>query len=234
MTRFACDLHIHSCLSPCADDDMTPYTVAGIARLNGLDMAALCDHNSCANVKVFMDACRYYGIIGLPGMELTTAEDIHAICLFPTWEQAKEWHETVTGRRVLIRNRPEIYGRQLLIGADDEPCGEEEHLLVNATTLSLSEAAKLVRGLGGAFYPAHIDREANGILAILGALPEDPIFLTVERHDGAAYGDKRVVKSSDAHRPWEIAEEGCPIELAADKDDAQGAREALIKRLEEG
>jgi hypothetical protein len=234
MTRFACDLHIHSCLSPCADDDMTPYTVAGIAKLNGLDMAALCDHNSCANVKVFLDACRHYGIIGVPGMELTTAEDIHAICLFPTLEQAKIWDETVERHRVLIRNRAEIYGRQVLIGADDEPCGEEEHLLVNATTLSLSEAAKLVRRLGGAFYPAHIDREANGILAILGALPEEPNFPTVERRDGAAYADRRVVKASDAHRPWEILEDGCPIELAADKDDAQGARDALIQLLEEG
>lgn len=232
MTRFACDLHIHSCLSPCADDDMTPYTIAGIAKLNGLDMAALCDHNSCANTKVFLDACAHYGIIGVPGMELTTAEDIHAICLFPTWEQAEAWDEVAARHRVRIRNRTEIYGRQLLIGADDEPCGEEEHLLVNATTLSLIEAAALVRGIGGAFYPAHIDREANGILAILGELPEEPRFVTVERRDGAAYGDKRVIKASDAHRPWEIAEDGCPIELPADKDDARGARLALIKALE--
>lgn len=234
MTRFACDLHIHSCLSPCADDDMTPYTIAGIAKLNGLDMVALCDHNSCANAKVFLEACAHYGIIGVPGMELTTAEDIHAVCLFPTWEQAESWHETVYRHRILIRNRAEIFGRQLLIDANDEPCGEEEHLLVNATTLSLIEAAKIVRGLGGAFYPAHIDREANGILATLGDLPEEPVFVTVERRDGAPYGDKRVVKSSDAHRPWEIAEDGCPIELAVDREDAEGARNALIKALEAG
>ena len=36
MEYFA-DLHIHSCLSPCGDEDMTPANICGMAKLKGLD-----------------------------------------------------------------------------------------------------------------------------------------------------------------------------------------------------
>ncbi len=234
MTRFACDLHIHSCLSPCADDDMTPYAIAGMAKLNGLGLIALTDHNSCRNVRVFLDACAHYGLIGVPGMELTTAEDIHAICLFPDAGRAECWSETVKTSLSPVKNRPEIFGRQLVIGPDDEPLCEEENLLIYAAQLSLAEAARAVRGLGGAFYPAHIDREANGILGVLGVLPVEPDFPTVELHDGGPCAGKRVVVSSDAHRLWEIAEGGFPIDLPVDAGaEPWSVRNALIQVLEE-
>ena len=38
MMNLAYDLHIHSCLSPCGDDDMTPANIAGMAALKGLDV----------------------------------------------------------------------------------------------------------------------------------------------------------------------------------------------------
>ena len=71
MTELAYDLHIHSCLSPCGDDDMTPANIAGMAALKGLDAVALTDHNSCKNCPAFLAAAKEYGIIGIPGMELT-------------------------------------------------------------------------------------------------------------------------------------------------------------------
>ncbi|MEN6339399.1 MAG: PHP domain-containing protein, partial [Clostridiaceae bacterium] len=82
MSRFAVDLHMHSCLSPCADDDMTPYSMAGMAKLNGLAIAALTDHNACGNCESFFRACQGYGIVPVAGMELTTSEDVHLLCLF--------------------------------------------------------------------------------------------------------------------------------------------------------
>ena len=88
MTRYKYDLHVHSCLSPCADDDMTPANIAGMAHLNGLQLLALTDHNSCKNCPAFMDACRQYGIVPVPGMELCTAEEIHMICLFASLDDA--------------------------------------------------------------------------------------------------------------------------------------------------
>ena len=82
MKRYYYDLHIHSCLSPCADDENTPNNVAGIASLSGLNIIALTDHNSTANCPAFFAACERFGITPIAGMELTTSEDIHVVCLF--------------------------------------------------------------------------------------------------------------------------------------------------------
>ncbi len=239
MKRFACDLHVHSCLSPCANDDMTPYSIAGMAKLNGLGLVALTDHNTCGNCETFFDACAHYGIVPVPGMELTTAEDIHMICLFPTLEQAQAFDAQVQASRVMIPNRTEVFGNQLRIGKDDGVVGEEPNLLVNATMLTLSDGAALTEQFGGAAYPAHIDRESNGIIAVLGSFPQEPAFAAVEYNDAVnveAYtgrynlANRRVVVSSDAHQLWKLADGGFSLEMDCG-GDAQSVRTALIRAL---
>ena len=84
MTGLTYDLHIHSCLSPCGDDDMTPANIAGMAALKGLEAVALTDHNTCRNCPAFMAAAREYGVLAVPGMEINTSEEVHAVCLFAT------------------------------------------------------------------------------------------------------------------------------------------------------
>ena len=242
MSRFACDLHIHSCLSPCADDDMTPFSIAGMAKLNGLDIAALTDHNACGNCGVFFRACEGYGIVPVAGMELTTSEDVHLLCLFRTLADALMFAEQTDKKRVRIPNRAAVFGNQILVNENDEPFGEEADLLINATSLSLEEGAALAREFGGAAVPAHIDREANGVLAVLGGLPDKPDFPAVEVHDARrmealereypALKGKRWIASSDAHRLGDVAEPGCPLELNCESGaDAQAVRNALIDYL---
>mgnify|MGYP000934311527 FL=1 len=160
-----------------------PGNIAGVAKLNGLDIAALTDHNTCGNCASFFAACENYGVVPVAGMELTTSEDVHLVCLFRTLSDATAFSEAVDHRRIRIKNKPEIFGRQLLIDLDDEPCGEEEHLLINATTLPLEEAAELCQLHRGIAIPAHIDREANGLLSTLGGMPEKPDFPTIERSE---------------------------------------------------
>lgn len=242
MSAFACDLHLHSCLSPCGDDAMTPNSIAGMAKLNGLNIAALTDHNACGNCEPFFAACERYGVVPVAGMELTTSEDVHLLCLFRTLANAATFAAIVDERRIRIKNRPEIFGRQRLLDCEDEPAGEEEDLLVNATSLSLEEAALLVWRFGGAAIPAHVDREANGILAMLGDLPEQPDFPAVEYRDAARIAElerahprlagKRRIVSSDAHRLEDIADPGYRLELpCAANADAQTVRNALIDYL---
>ena len=82
MNRYYYDLHIHSCLSPCGDDDSTPNNIAGMASLKGLQIVALTDHNTCKNCPAIMKKAEEYGVTEIPGMELTTSEEIHVLCLF--------------------------------------------------------------------------------------------------------------------------------------------------------
>ena len=242
MSAYRCDLHIHSCLSPCADEDMTPGTIAGVGKLNGLDILALTDHNTCGNCESFFAACETYGVVPVAGMELTTSEDVHLLCLFATLSDATAFSAAVDHRRIKIKNRPEIFGRQLLIDLDDEPCGEEAYLLINATTLSLEEAAALCGEHCGIAIPAHIDRESNGLLSTLGGMPEAPDFPTVELRDAENLPElvqkypllrrKREIISSDAHSISDIAEPGFPINLPCERGASdQSVRDALIDYL---
>lgn len=238
MRRFACDLHLHSCLSPCGEDDMTPATVAGLSRLAGVDVAALTDHNTVRNGPAFIEACLAYGISPLIGMELTTAEEVHMICLFLTYEEAKAFEDKVWENRVYIRNKPQYFGNQLIMNADDEVIGEEENLLPNATKLGLTAAYNLVREYGGVCYPAHVDRQANGIIAMLGTFPPEPPFKIAEFRDpenAKTYPDLypnlkglMVVYGSDSHRPDAVPEEA---EFYLDVGDEGTPAEAVFKRL---
>ena len=237
MSRFYYDLHLHSCLSPCADNDNTPRNLAGVGKLAGLQLMALTDHNTCRNCPAFFEAAAEMGIIPVAGMELTTAEDIHMVCLFPTLSDALAFDEEIDTRRVQIKNRPDIFGEQLLTDAADNVLGVEEHLLSNATGVSLDESVPLAAKYHGVCYPAHIDREANGILAVLGMLPDTPRFSCVELHDGEKEPPLRakmtlpqtVIISSDAHYLWDIRDKANTLELA-DGDPAK----RLIERLREG
>ncbi|HPF54224.1 MAG TPA: PHP domain-containing protein [Eubacteriales bacterium] len=230
MTAFPCDLHVHSCLSPCAEDDMTPCNIAGMAYLNGLAMVALTDHNSTRNCPAFFRACEEYGITPVAGMELTTSEDIHLLCVMPDLETAERFESVVAPRRMRIPNRPDIYGMQQVMGAEDVPIDTEPYFLPAAADIALEEAVGIVSELGGVCWPAHIDREANGILAILGAFPDEPEFKACELHDAknAELAEGRYcLVSSDAHRLWEIADGSFSVELP------ECSAKALIERIKE-
>ena len=159
MTRYYYDLHVHSCLSPCADDDMTPNNIAGMAALKGLQIVALTDHNSCKNCPAFFTACKRQGIIPIAGMELSTAEDIHIVCLFEDLEAAMRFDKEIEGHLMPIANRPEIFGNQLILDGEDEQIGVEEKLLISATDLWIDDAIDLARSFGAHVHPAHVDRE---------------------------------------------------------------------------
>lgn len=159
MNKYYYDLHIHSCLSPCGDNDMTPNNIAGMAALKGLNLLALTDHNTAKNCPAFFEACRRQGIVPIAGMELTTAEDIHIVCLFETLEAALAFDAFVDGKRVKIKNRTDIFGEQIICNGNDEPLGQEAYLLSNATGTAAGggrgkRACARRRRLSGACRPA--------------------------------------------------------------------------------
>ncbi len=225
--KYFYDLHIHSCLSPCGDNDSTPDSIAGMGELNGLNIMALTDHNTTKNCPAFFKAAKRHGIIPIAGMELTTAEDIHIVCLFPSLEKAMQFDEAVSGRRLLIQNRTDIFGEQYIMDDEDNVIGSDEHLLSVATSITLDEAPDMVESFGGVCYPAHIDRQSNGLIAVLGDFPETPRFVTAEVHNRekakemlTKYG-KRIVISSDAHCLWDIKEQEDYFELDGEEITAE-------------
>ena len=235
MSRYYYDLHTHSCLSPCADDDNTPNNLLGMAHLSGINILALTDHNTAKNCPAFFKAAENYEVIPIAGMELTTSEDIHIICLFEDLQSALDFDKHLDAYRILIINRPEIFGHQLVTDENDTVIEEEKNLLSNATLISIEDVPDHVEKFGGVCYPAHIDRDANGIISTLGTFPETPFFSCVELHDGKKiaeykekYGlnQKKFIVSSDAHYLTDINDKENFFEL-----DGNGSPELVRRQL---
>ena len=236
MNRYYYDLHIHSCLSPCGDDDNTPNNIAGMASLCGLNIVALTDHNTTDNCPAFFEAAKRYGIVAIAGMELTTSEDIHVVCLFETLEGAMAFGEKVKSLKIPYKNRPDIFGKQLILDGKDNLIGEEENLLINATLISINEVPDMVREFGGICYPAHIDRQSNGIISVLGTFPRSPHFNCAELYNKEnsteyvqKYGlqNKKIIVSSDAHTLTDMRDR----ENYFDLDDEPYSSNLVRKRL---
>lgn len=240
MKRYYYDLHVHSCLSPCGDDDNTPNNIAGMAALSEIDIMALTDHNTADNCPAFFAAAERCGITAVAGMELTTSEEIHVVCLFEHLEDAMRFSDEVKRHRTMIPNRTDIFGRQLIMNADDEIISEDEHLLTVATDISIEDLPALVNEFGGICYPAHIDKDANGIIAILGTVPDQPYFRAVELHDPKKLEnykndyrlhDRVFVFSSDAHYLESIEDKTNYFVLDTVSSDHDEIRNALFRYL---
>lgn len=225
------DFHIHSCLSPCGDEDSTPNNIVNMALIKGLNVIALSDHNTGKNCPAAMAVGKKNGLVVLPAMELTTSEDIHVLCLFERYEDLAKLEEHIQKTRLRIKNRPEIFGRQRILDENDEVVGEEEDLLIVSSGVSIEEVAALVGGFGGIAVPAHVDKQANSVIAVLGAFDYNLGFTLAECASEGVVDLPRIA-DSDAHYLWDISEAEHFIE--ADTCSAHGVFEALKKLCREG
>jgi len=223
MIKAAVDLHIHSCLSPCADNDMTPGNIVMMSKIKGLDIIAVCDHNHTGNLKAVSRMANEAGILVIPGLELETSEEIHLLCYFPSMESASRMQSVLNSYYMDIKNREDIFGEQWVMDESDRPVKKVEHLLTAATKLDLYTSVSLVREMGGVPVPAHVDRPSYSIISNLGSVPDDLCFNTLElsRYTSKTdflnkypeYSDKLIVTSSDAHELGMILERESFIEL---------------------
>ena len=174
------DLHIHSCLSPCADADMTPSNIVNMSILNGLDVIAITDHNSCKNCKALVEAGKNSNLLVIPGMEICTSEEIHVVCLFESVKDSEKFYDYVYSNMPLIQHRPDIFGSQTIMDSNDNKKGEEPYLLLNATNISVNDILNITNSYNGTAFPAHIDRSSYSIISSLGSIPPESGFKTVE------------------------------------------------------
>lgn len=238
--KYYYDLHIHSALSPCGDEDMTPNNIVNMALIKGLDIIAVTDHNAAGNVSAVMDKGSRRQLIVVPGMEIETVENVHVLSLFPDFDSCKDAENKIKENLPFIKNKEEIFGRQLLMDADDEITRKVEGLLITATNLSIEEVFKVIEGAGGIAIPAHIDRDSYSILSNLGVIPEDLPVTNIELSGKcdmesflSEYPELKefgVLQNSDAHYLWDISERDNYIETEQEISDAKGVID-LLKRL---
>jgi len=190
---------------------MSPRTIAAAAKRKELDLVGICDHNSAENAGAVAEAAGRLGIRVLPGLEITSREEVHVLALFDEVEAALALQERVYAA-LPGENDPEVFGPQVVADAEDEVLGFNARFLAGAALLSLDDVVDAVHAFRGLAVASHVDREGFGIIGQLGFIPENLGLdaleisprLTLEegrRTYGAAHP---VIASSDAHAPDEI------------------------------
>ncbi len=197
---------------------MTPANLCGMAAIKGLQMIALTDHNTARNLPAAQKCCDAYGLLLIPGMEITTREEVHLLSYLPDVGTALEFGELIKTHLPKKKNKPSLFGNQLVMNDDDEVTDEEDALLIGATDLSLNELVGMIRERGGVPVPAHINRGSNGLLVNLGFVPPELHFTAVEvwRALPCAHTPQQgrlVLHSSDAHYLGDILEAEESLEL---------------------
>ncbi|MBN1142901.1 MAG: PHP domain-containing protein [Bacteroidales bacterium] len=186
MQWFQADMHVHTVLSPCGGLDMSPVNIIRKAKEKKLDIIAITDHNSTKHCKSAQQIGSSYGITVIAGAEVNTEEEIHCLAFFENLDQTEKFQQFIDDKLMVIRNKPDIFGHQLVVDENEDIVEEEERLLVASLKAGIDEVAKQVALLNGIFIPAHINRPHNGIFSQLGFLPEYIRFdaLEVSRMNG--------------------------------------------------
>jgi PHP family Zn ribbon phosphoesterase len=210
---FRCDLHIHTCLSPCAGLEMYPSALVGRAVAEKLDVIAICDHNASENVPHVIRAARGHKLVVLPGMEITSSEEVHLLALFDNMDGLRRLQDIVYSHLPGI-NDESRFGCQAIVNESDEVEGFNERLLIGATELALADLIRYLHTFGGLAVASHIDRESFSVISQLGFVdPEIPFdALEISGRTGLAGARRKYpglagypfLTSSDAHRIEDI------------------------------
>ncbi len=220
---FNCDLHIHTCLSPCAELDMYPQALVNRAIEAGLDIIAICDHNASENVPYVIKAAQGKNLKIFPGMEITTSEEVHFLAIFDSLSDLNKLQEYVY-QHLPGKNDEGRFGVQAIVNEIGEIEGLSEKLLIGATDITLNDLLDYVHQQNGLAIASHIDRENFSVLSQLGFIHESFVFDALEitpltgfqkaREQYRELNHYAFIMSSDAHFLKDIGQPMSKIILA--------------------
>jgi PHP family Zn ribbon phosphoesterase len=173
-----------------------------------LDVIAVCDHNASENVEYVLTLAKGRTITVLPGMEVSSLEEVHILALFDNLHDLLKL-QTIVYEHLPGKNREDIFGPQVIVNDLDEVEGMNERLLIGATDIPLHDIINQIHAFGGLAIASHIDRPSYSILSQLGFIGPEAPFDALEI--SAATGIKKarrqypelsahaMIQSSDAH-----------------------------------
>lgn len=203
------DLHIHSSLSACGENILSPQNILKKAEQSGLNLIAITDHNATTHSVLLKKIRKNSPVNIIMGIELTTREEIHLLAYFPDEESMVKMERKIDECLPRFLNNPSFFGDQLVYNQYGEII-EIDHLLrQNALQIGLDEMITFVHSLEGIAIPAHINRDHASIKSQIGFLDPDSNFDAVEvtRFEwlkkkyklGDLLGGFPVISGSDSH-----------------------------------
>lgn len=209
MKLFVADMHIHSALSPCGSLEMSAFDIVMVAKRRGINIISLTDHNCTKQVEVIIEIGRREGILVIPGLEVNSSEEVHALVYFETIDQLKEFQLYLDDHLPKIPNNKDLFGDQVYTDIDGTIVGEVDELLLTGLTATFEQISRKVHALNGLVVPAHIDKPRNSIISQLGFIPKTASIDAVEIYNPTVYEDLAryhpdlqrwsVMSNSDAH-----------------------------------
>ncbi len=213
LKEFKADLHIHTCLSPCAELDMTPSFIVKTALEKGLDIIAITDHNSAENVPAARNSAAESGLTVLAGMEIASSEEAHILALFED-ERIEELQEIIYNNMPTGINDDARFGEQIVVNEIDEVLRFNKRILIAATNMTAESILNTIHDLGGLAVASHIDKDVFSIISQLGFIPDNMKFDALEMSPHVtreqanmlfkSYNSFAWISSSDAHYPSDI------------------------------
>lgn len=208
---FKADLHVHTCLSPCTELDMSPKEIVHRAKMMEIDIIGICDHNSSENSLAAIEAGKKMNVSVFPGLEVTSQEEVHILALFDELENALNLQAYVYDH-LPGENDEEAFGMQVIVDENDEVLGFNNRLLIGATTIPLEKVIQVIHSCNGIAIASHINRESFSIIGQLGFIPENIELdaLEISPHITREEARKKyknnypITCSSDAHYPDDI------------------------------
>ena len=206
LKEFKMDLHIHTCLSPCAEPEMSPAAIVNQAKQQKLDAIGICDHNSAENAAAAKKAGQSRGLHALTGMEICSSEEVHILAFFDN-DEALMQMQNIIYENLPGENNEKYFGEQLIVNENDEIVDSNKKLLIGSTTLSIEKIVESVHELGGLAVASHVDRDSFSIVAQLGFIPQELTLDALELSTRCEPGDIEnyrsyglpLIASSDAH-----------------------------------
>lgn len=225
LKRYRCDLHVHTCLSPCAELDMYPQAIVRSSLKNNLDVIAICDHNSAENAPYVRKAAENTGLTVIGGMEVTSSEEIHLLALFQEFELLREFQSHIYLHLPGFNNE-KFFGCQPIVNERDEVEGFNPRLLIGATTLTMEQIITQIHAREGLAVACHIDRGSFSVISQLGFIDESIAFDALEVSSGLGIEKGRekyrhlastfpMITSSDAHFLKDIGRSWTEFHMAA-------------------
>ncbi len=209
MNAYQADLHIHTVASPCGQVEMIPPLIVEAARMAGLDIIAIADHNCCENAEAVLKAAEGSALRVLPGLEVQSVEGVHLLCLFDVMEPALAMQELVYSSLPDVPKAAKFAREQFVVDAEGEFVRFCEKPISLPVRMDIEQVFRQVERLGGICVPSHIDRPGTGICGVLGMMPDEPRFEAVEisanltlesaRARYPSIGGLPIIQNSDAH-----------------------------------
>lgn len=218
MVLYKADLHVHTVLSPCGELEQSPRAIVKAARSRGINIIGIADHNASENVRPCLELGEKNGITIIPGMEVTSAEEVHILCLFGNLSDLGMMQGKVYQRLSPGSNDPDKFGYQVIVDTKDNVLGFNDRLLLGATDMPVDEVVEYAREYNGIAVAAHVDRQMFSMTSQLGFVPLPPAFDAIEvswrgepnEYEAMGY---TVIRTSDAHRPQDVGIGYTEVEL---------------------